>query len=389
MKMNLCLYVQDFYIQIGHTRALVDIIRHSDHSKFEKIHIIAYESDSSEELFPNFSGEVIFHRVPFGFLRPHLVRNIFYHFYTLIYTLFFIPRGTYRISIGFASLIFDLANIQFFHKAWEEGYFQVSQLKGWRRLYKKILFGYYVFLEHTLYKRKHVRLMANSDYIKEFCMKDLSVPENKIQRIYSGINPSDFSPQFIPREQLLNELVPSYKNLANIDLSKPIFLFVGAFERKGLREAIADLDSLPGSQLIIVGKGEGHIKFKSKSCELFFVGETREIGSFYELADSFIFPTLYEPFGLVLVEAAIYGLPIFTRKKHVGASELLENGPEVYFRESDYLDDLKNVNILSQERRKEIIKNRQDLFNELDWSKSAEKFQSFIEEHHKELRNVL
>ena len=36
-------------------------------------------------------------------------------------------------------------------------------------------------------------------------------------------------------------------------------------------------------------------------------------------------PTLYEPFGLVLIEAAAMGMNIVTTRNCVGASELLEN----------------------------------------------------------------
>ena len=45
------------------------------------------------------------------------------------------------------------------------------------------------------------------------------------------------------------------------------------------------------------------------------------------ISDAFVFPTVYEPFGLVITEAMACGLPVVT-SRCAGAAELIEDGKE-------------------------------------------------------------
>ena len=67
-----------------------------------------------------------------------------------------------------------------------------------------------------------------------------------------------------------------------------------------------------------------------------YCGFTNEIEKYFSSADIFVFPTLYEPFGLVILEAMASGLPVVTSKL-AGAAELIENGKDGLL-----LDDPKN-----------------------------------------------
>ncbi|MEA1929120.1 MAG: glycosyltransferase family 4 protein, partial [Candidatus Auribacterota bacterium] len=60
-----------------------------------------------------------------------------------------------------------------------------------------------------------------------------------------------------------------------------------------------------------------------------FVGPHRDISQFYNAADIFVFPTLYEPFGTVVVEAMGRGLPVVVSRS-AGAAELITPGREGY-----------------------------------------------------------
>lgn len=386
--MNICIMVQDFHKSIGHSRAMIDLLNHCEVLKPRQIIVIAFNSDDLTQTFDLPEKDLKFVRVPLSGLKPHLLRNFFYHLYTWYYCLFFLPKNTYKISIGFASWVFDLANIQFLHGPWKDKYFELTKLTGFKKFYKSLLLGYYVLLEKVLYRNPSIRLTANSQYIKDFCQEMYQVGEDRISLVYSGINQEDFKPNFLERESLFNELASKY-SLTNINPQEPIFLFVGAFERKGLKFAMECLIEAKQKQLIVVGKPEDHLQRPHipEGLNVAFVGETREIQKFYELADSFIFPTLYEPFGLVLVEAAIYGLPIFTLRKYVGASELLEGSEEVYFLENDSsIKALEKINILDPSRRKDIMEKRSTTFEKLDWNKSAKLFEDIVFKHAKELR---
>ena len=115
-------------------------------------------------------------------------------------------------------------------------------------------------------------------------------------------------------------------------------LFVGnAWGRKGLRTAIEAIDG-PGQsdvRLIVVGDGDPSSFVEALPVELaqriIFVGpKSADVERYYAASDIFMLPTLYEPFGLVILEALASGLPsIFSAC--AGASEWLEDGVDGVF----------------------------------------------------------
>jgi glycosyltransferase involved in cell wall biosynthesis len=58
---------------------------------------------------------------------------------------------------------------------------------------------------------------------------------------------------------------------------------------------------------------------------IIFTGFVKNINSYFAASDIFVFPTTYEPFGLVITEALASGLPVVTSKL-AGASELITDG---------------------------------------------------------------
>ena len=52
---------------------------------------------------------------------------------------------------------------------------------------------------------------------------------------------------------------------------------------------------------------------------------TKELERYYAAADAFVFPTTYDAFGMVVLEAMASGLPVFSSDR-AGATELIDNG---------------------------------------------------------------
>ncbi len=97
---------------------------------------------------------------------------------------------------------------------------------------------------------------------------------------------------------------------ASLDLPRPIFLTVGRIAVEKNVEAFAQLD-LPGSK-VIVGDGPVRAELMSKYPDCHFLG-TRvgaELAQLYAAADAFVFPSLTDTFGLVLLEALSAGTPV-------------------------------------------------------------------------------
>jgi 1,2-diacylglycerol 3-alpha-glucosyltransferase/glucuronosyltransferase len=97
---------------------------------------------------------------------------------------------------------------------------------------------------------------------------------------------------------------------APLDLPRPIFLTVGRLAVEKNVEAFLALD-LPGSKLV-VGDGPARERLARQYPDAVFVGakQGEALAAIYAAADVFVFPSLTDTFGLVLLEALASGLPV-------------------------------------------------------------------------------
>ena len=95
-----------------------------------------------------------------------------------------------------------------------------------------------------------------------------------------------------------------------LDLPRPIFLSVGRVAVEKNLEAFLSL-RLPGSK-VVVGDGPARADLQRAFPEAVFLGtrEGEELASIYASSDVFVFPSLTDTFGIVLLEAAASGLPV-------------------------------------------------------------------------------
>jgi UDP-glucose:(heptosyl)LPS alpha-1,3-glucosyltransferase len=178
-------------------------------------------------------------------------------------------------------------------------------------------------LERSIFKkRRYLKIIAISELVKRNIIEHYHVPAEDIVVIYNGVDLDRFRPA--NRERFRNEVRRHY----DIPDSTRVFLFVGSgFERKGVRYLIEAAEKLDSSvTLLIVGKGSGE-KFHDiiKKQRVIFCGPQKQIEQYYAAADAFVFPTVYEPFGNVHLEALASGLPVITTRNS-GASEIIDEG---------------------------------------------------------------
>ncbi len=93
-------------------------------------------------------------------------------------------------------------------------------------------------------------------------------------------------------------------------LARPVFLYVGRVAVEKNIEAFLGLD-LPGTK-VIVGPGPQKEELQSKYRDAKFVGSKsgEELSAHYACADVFVFPSLTDTFGLVILEAMSAGTPV-------------------------------------------------------------------------------
>jgi glycosyltransferase involved in cell wall biosynthesis len=95
-----------------------------------------------------------------------------------------------------------------------------------------------------------------------------------------------------------------------LNLPRPIWLYVGRIAVEKNVEAFLKLD-LPGTKLV-VGDGPQTADLKSRYPKAVFVGAKfgEELARYYAASDTFVFPSVTDTFGLVVLEALASGIPV-------------------------------------------------------------------------------
>lgn len=163
-------------------------------------------------------------------------------------------------------------------------------------------------------------IITDSEHSKEDIIRHLSVPEKNIRVISLGYQQQY---QRIQDQQRISETLARYR------IRQPYLLFVGVIEPKKnlerLVEAYALLQkgaAIPKDFQLVIAGGEGwfseRLYQKVKDYELdqriVFPGYIPEehLPVLYSGAELFVFPSLYEGFGLPVLEAMSCGTPVVT-----------------------------------------------------------------------------
>ena len=156
-------------------------------------------------------------------------------------------------------------------------------------------------------------VIAISQNVKEDLTREFGIPDERIVVIPNGVDTERFHPlnRVVYRHQVRRDL-----GLEDEDI---VALFVGnSWQRKGLQLAIDALRSIPNPKLklLVVGAGDPLLYCSPKELSdpdrrvVFLSRMEPQIERYYAAADLLLFPTLYEPFGLVVLEALASGLPV-------------------------------------------------------------------------------
>jgi len=164
----------------------------------------------------------------------------------------------------------------------------------------------------TAYSARHAKeIMTISDFSKRAILKEYGVPKDRVHVVYPGLT------------ELRTQNSMTKENMMNMyKISKNYILSVGTLQpRKNFVRLIEAFSKLKDKEveLVIIGKKgwlydeilaapkkyniEGRVKF------LDFVPDG-DLPSFYKNALCFALPSLYEGFGLPVLEAMSYGCPV-------------------------------------------------------------------------------
>ena len=155
-------------------------------------------------------------------------------------------------------------------------------------------------------------VIVNSNYMKNELQRLFGLPYEKINVIPNGINTTAYTG--IEKDY-------EFRRQYAMDNEK-IILFMGRLVyEKGVQHLISAmpkiLDKYHDAKLLIAGKGgmENELKAQVERMGLrdkvYFTGylNARQVSKMYRCADISVFPSTYEPFGIVALEAMLAGVP--------------------------------------------------------------------------------
>ncbi|QWD92057.1 glycosyltransferase family 4 protein [Polynucleobacter asymbioticus] len=168
------------------------------------------------------------------------------------------------------------------------------------------------------------RLMPQAIELADLVMADSQSTVNGIAEVF---------PQFSHKVRMVHlgaskpQRPDNTKALLELNIHKPFFLFVGTIEpRKNLERLLSAFALLPRpirdqfSLVMAGGKGWGGVNLEkliyekklTDSVKLLGYVSDQQLAALYSNARFLVMPSLYEGFGLPLVEAMQYGTPVLT-----------------------------------------------------------------------------
>lgn len=199
---------------------------------------------------------------------------------------------------------------------------QRSNRQRWKQSFKNII------APHPLKKIDHV--VTVSECSRRDLIGQLGIPDDRITVIYQGVDLEHFSPS--PQLQAeCFDFMPYVLCVAGTDPSKNVKNLVQAFSRLPL-----EIRSL--HHLVLVGDVcrskalHQLVKEQGIAEQTIFTGlvSDSQLVALYQQASVFVFPSLYEGFGLPVLEAMACGCPVITSNTSslpevVGKAGLLVN----------------------------------------------------------------
>lgn len=166
-------------------------------------------------------------------------------------------------------------------------------------------------------------LFTNSQMVKEEILNQYAIDPDKIAVVHNGVEWMEKQGAFDRWEEEKERFCPRRTTHE--------LLFIGHnYQRKGLEKLLNALALLPKEDfhLSVVGK-EKNLRYFQRGAErrglsqkVSFLGPQPSSLPFYQMADTLIIPSLYDPFANVTVEALSMGLFVLS-SAHNGGKEVL------------------------------------------------------------------
>ena len=248
------------------------------------------------------------------------------------------------------------------------------------RDYKGIKGKIYKYLIGKYFERAD-RIVTVSEGIKNDLILNYGLDKDKIQTIYNFVDTGMIKTLALePVEDKLKDLFYGGQTVITVGRLS---------EAKGQQHLIRAFSSVvkevPDSKLIIVGDGERRQYLEALVRDLDLTGRVFMIGSrdnpykYMKNSDIFVLSSVYEGFGIVIIEAMACGLPVISSDCPSGPAEILSGGCGVLvpvpdgkmYSASDPLTD-EEKNLAAEIIKLLRDKNKQERLKELNLLRAAD-----------------
>ena len=231
---------------------------------------------------------------------------------------------------------------------------------------------------HDETQREASEVIVNSNYMKNELQRLFGLPYEKINVVPNGVNLNLFNG--VERDY-------NFRRRFAMDNEK-IILFMGRLVyEKGVQHLISAmpkiLNGYHDSKLVICGKGgmleelQAQVNSMGISNKVYFAGymHGKDVQKMYKAADIAVFPSTYEPFGIVALEAMLSENPIVVSDIG-GLNEIVqhrENGMKAYCGNPNSIADSILELLYDHKLCADITKKAKNkVRNEYNWNKIAQ-----------------
>lgn len=231
----------------------------------------------------------------------------------------------------------DICYAHFCHRAYLAERWGQQRSRGLRRVARWVANRYNAFWERIAFRAAKCVVVPSAGLAREL---ETTYPF-LAGRVITIPNPVDIAayarPDNFDRHAMMSRL--------NLIEAGPILCFaaLGDFSRKGLDlvfEALAALDDRSIQLLVVGGTPREIAEFNALAislgvaCQVRFVGFQPDVRPYLWLSDLFVFPSSYETFALVVIQAMAAGVPAVVTRVH-GVSDYACEGKTAWFVERD------------------------------------------------------
>ena len=317
-RLRIAFVVHDYNRHGGQNRYVVELA--TRFKRNHEVHVFANTFDDHD------LDGIACHRVPA--LRTNSLSSAL----SFILPATILARGEYDIvhSQGLCGLSHNFATAHMCQPAWYKALADEGNLFTWKQqLYRRLVSR---LERRALCQAATRRVVAVSNRMKADLSQHYGRSEH-VDVVYHGTDVETFHPE--NRDRFGSEA----RDSLGIPRAAFAALYVGDL-KKGVAAAIKAVAMTPGVHLVVLTASK--FKFAQRLAETEGVGHrvlfrphTKNIERCFAAADVFLFPTVYDSFGMVITEAMASGLPVIVSAA-AGASELVTSGVDGFVNERSW-----------------------------------------------------